>query len=125
MVRCQYLEVPQVAETHAVIGSQPHWLWGLEHGVNTHRVAIGNETVFARESLPAIGLTGMDLVRLGLEREPEEGQLESVPPPTLRLQMAGVVPPLGFVLVVRAVIVREGELVPRQSWPERCLRGEC
>ncbi len=68
MLRCQYLEVPQVAETHAVIGSQPHWLWGLEHGVNAHRVAIGNETVFARESLPAIGLTGMDLVRLGLER---------------------------------------------------------
>src|SRR5262245_52158927 len=67
-VRCQYLAIPQVAETWAVLGSQPHWLWGLEHGVNEHRVAIGNETVFARESLPAAGLIGMDLVRLGLER---------------------------------------------------------
>jgi secernin len=67
-VRCQYLDVPQVSETHAIVGSQPHWLWGLEHGVNAHRVAIGNETVFAREALPAVGLTGMDLVRLGLER---------------------------------------------------------
>jgi secernin len=67
-VRCQYLEMPQVSETHAIVGSQPHWLWGLEHGVNAHRVAIGNEIVFAREALPAIGLTGMDLVRLGLER---------------------------------------------------------
>ena len=67
-LRCQYLELPQVAETHAVLGSQPYWLWGFEHGVNRHRVAIGNETVFAKESLPAVGLTGMDLVRLGLER---------------------------------------------------------
>jgi secernin len=67
-VRCQYLQVPQASETHAILGSQPHWLWGLEHGVNAHRVAIGNETVFTREALPATGLTGMDLVRLGLER---------------------------------------------------------
>jgi dipeptidase len=67
-VRCQYIEIPQVPHTHAIVGSRPHWLWGLEHGVNRHRVAIGNETVFARETLPAVGLTGMDLVRLGLER---------------------------------------------------------
>ena len=67
-VRCQYLELPQARETHAIVGSQPYWLWGLEHGVNDRRVAIGNETVFAREMLPATGLTGMDLVRLGLER---------------------------------------------------------
>ncbi len=67
-VRCQYVDLPQPSQTHAVIGSQPYWLWGFEHGVNEHRVAIGNETVFARESLPAVGLTGMDLVRLGLER---------------------------------------------------------
>lgn len=68
MVRCQYLALPQAPQTWAVVGSQPHWLWGLEHGVNAHRVAIGNETVFARETLPGVGLTGMDLVRLGLER---------------------------------------------------------
>src|SRR5215813_8136335 len=67
-VRCQYLALPQVRRTHAVVGSQPYWLWGLEHGVNARGVAIGNETVFAKESLPAAGLTGMDLVRLGLER---------------------------------------------------------
>src|SRR5262245_33093852 len=67
-LRCQYVELEQAQATHAIIGSQPWWLWGLEHGVNEHRVAIGNETVFARESLPAVGLTGMDLVRLGLER---------------------------------------------------------
>lgn len=67
-LRCQYLEIPQVRETAALIGSQPHWLWGFEHGVNEHRVAIGNETVFAKEALGPVGLLGMDLVRLGLER---------------------------------------------------------
>jgi dipeptidase len=67
-VRCQYLEIAQVEETAAVLGSQPHWLWGFEHGVNEHRVAIGNQTVFAREPLGPTGLLGMDLVRLGLER---------------------------------------------------------
>ncbi len=67
-LRCQYLEVPQVGETAAVLGSQPYWLWGFEHGVNEHRVAIGNQTVFTRESLGPVGLLGMDLVRLGLER---------------------------------------------------------
>src|SRR6185369_17160820 len=67
-LRCQWIDVPDVRETAAVLGSQPWWLWGFEHGVNEHRVAIGNETVFAREPLGAQGLLGMDLVRLGLER---------------------------------------------------------
>lgn len=67
-VRAQYVDLPQVKTTAAVIGSRPHWLWGFEHGVNEYRVAIGNETVFAKEPLGAVGLLGMDLVRLGLER---------------------------------------------------------
>src|SRR5581483_9387596 len=67
-LRCQWIEIPDVEETAALIGSQPWWLWGFEHGVNEHRVAIGNETVFAREALEPAGLLGMDLVRLGLER---------------------------------------------------------
>jgi len=67
-VHCQYLEIPQVAETAAVTGSRPFWLWGLEHGLNEYGVAIGNEAVLTREMLPSTGLLGMDLVRLGLER---------------------------------------------------------
>ena len=67
-LRCQYIEIPQARETARVLGSQPEWLWGLEHGVNEHGVAIGNEMVATRESLGATGLLGMDLVRLGLER---------------------------------------------------------
>jgi dipeptidase len=73
-MRCQYVDIPQAEETAAVLGSQPWWLWGFEHGVNEHRVAIGNQTVFAREPLGAPGLLGMDLVRLGLERARSAGQ---------------------------------------------------
>ena len=67
-VRCQYVEVPQVRETARVLGSRPTWLWGFEMGLNEHGVAIGNETIFAHEAPADVGLIGMDLVRLGLER---------------------------------------------------------
>ena len=77
-VHCQYLEIPQVAETAALIGSRPFWLWGLEHGLNEYGVAIGNEAVLTRETLPATGLLGMDLVRLGLERSKTARQATEV-----------------------------------------------
>lgn len=68
-VRCTHVEVPQVAETYRVLGHSPWWVWGFEHGVNEHGVAIGNQTVFSREPVEETpGLIGMDLVRLGLER---------------------------------------------------------
>ena len=67
-VNCQYLEIPQVSTTAALIGSRPFWLWDFEHGLNEHGVAIGNEAVLTRERLPSTGLLGMDLVRFGLER---------------------------------------------------------
>ena len=67
-VRCQYLSIPQVAQTWECIGSRPYWLWGFEMGVNEWGVAIGNEAVLTREPYDDPGLIGMDLVRLGLER---------------------------------------------------------
>ena len=68
-LRCSYLTIPQVGETYRVMGHSPWWVWGFEHGVNEHGVAIGNHTVFSREPVEeAPGLIGMDLVRLGLER---------------------------------------------------------
>lgn len=67
-LRCQYIDILQVGETAALIGSQPFWLWGFEHGVNEHGVVIGNHTVFSKDALSGLGLIGMDLVRLGLER---------------------------------------------------------
>lgn len=68
VVRCQYIEIPQVAETLRVLGSRPFWLWGLEHGVNEAGVAVGNHTVFTRDQPSGEKLIGMDLVRLALER---------------------------------------------------------
>lgn len=68
-VRCTHIEIPQVSETYRTMGHSPHWVWGYEHGVNEHAVAIGNHTVFSREPVEGkAGLIGMDLVRLGLER---------------------------------------------------------
>lgn len=67
-VRCQYIEIDQSAQTARLIGSRPYWLWGFEHGLNEHGVAIGNHTVFTKDELSGHGLMGMDLVRLGLER---------------------------------------------------------
>ena len=67
-VSCQYIDIPQVRRTARVLGSQPEWLWGFEHGVNEYGVAIGNEMIATREPVASIGLLGMDLVRLGLER---------------------------------------------------------
>ncbi|GIW04248.1 MAG: hypothetical protein KatS3mg059_0868 [Thermomicrobiales bacterium] len=62
-VRCQYLSIPQVAQTWECIGSRPYWLWGFEMGVNEWGVAIGNEAVLTREPYNDPGLIGMDLVR--------------------------------------------------------------
>ncbi len=64
-----HIEVPDTGSS-GVLGSRPTWMWGLEHGVNEHRVAIGNERVWTTDDPRAVppALTGMDLVRLGLER---------------------------------------------------------
>ena len=67
-VRCQYVELPQATHTHAMLGSQPFWLWGFEHGVNEHGVAIGNEAIWMNAPRQPVGLLGMDLIRLALQR---------------------------------------------------------
>lgn len=73
------LSIPQAAETYATLGSSPYWSWGYEEGMNEFAVAIGNQGIYTKVLAqdiarhaegrgPAGGLTGMDLVRLGLER---------------------------------------------------------
>ncbi len=78
-IRLAYNEVPQVEYTYATLGSSPYWCWGYEEGINEYSVVIGNEAIFTRTfrqsveadhggTAPALGLVGMDVIRLALER---------------------------------------------------------
>src|SRR5687767_3678428 len=78
-VATTYVELPQAATTYTHLGSGPYWCWGYETGLNEHGVIIGNEAVFTKTFRaaaqaheagqgPALGLLGMDLIRLALER---------------------------------------------------------
>lgn len=69
-LQATYIDIPQVKETYEVILSKPFQMWGAEMGVNEHGLAIGNEAVFSRIGLAGknTGLTGMDMLRVALER---------------------------------------------------------
>jgi dipeptidase len=69
VVKCTYITIPQARRTHAVLLCRPCWMWGAEMGANEHGVAIGNEGLYARRAAPEQPvLTGMDLLRIALER---------------------------------------------------------
>jgi dipeptidase len=75
-----YLAIPQVKETYGTIICRPFWMWGAEMGANEKGVVIGNEAVFTRMPVEKKEvLTGMDLLRLALERAASASQaLETI-----------------------------------------------
>ncbi|WP_309604109.1 hypothetical protein [Phenylobacterium sp.] len=78
-LKLTYLTIPDAPATHACLLSRPFWMWGAEIGANAQGVVIGNEALHAK--IPAqrkAALTGMDLVRLGLERAASAEEAVSV-----------------------------------------------
>ncbi|MCJ7679607.1 MAG: hypothetical protein MUP70_02680 [Candidatus Aminicenantes bacterium] len=68
-LRTTYISIPQAQETHGALLCRPFWMWGAEIGANDKGVVIGNEAVWTKMPLSKKGgLTGMDLLRLALER---------------------------------------------------------
>ncbi len=81
VLRATHVEVAaHPAPTFGVLASRPTWGWGAEHGVNDQGLAVGNATIYTTldpRSAPD-GLTGMDLVRLVLERAPDADRAVSL-----------------------------------------------
>ena len=67
-VKCTFISIPQVKKTNRIFLCQPFWMFGGEMGANEFGVVIGNEAIFTNEKPEKTGLTGMDLIRLALER---------------------------------------------------------
>ena len=69
-LKTTYITIPQAEKTYEIFLSKPFQMWGAEMGVNEFGVCIGNEAVFTniKKRKKNDGLTGMDLIRLALER---------------------------------------------------------
>jgi len=113
-VRAQYLELDDPGAA-AVVLSRPTWLWGAEHGVNEHGVAIGNEMVNTVDDPGAVppALIGMDLVRLGLERGADaEGALDVMTTLLERHGQGGVADEVNKIAYWSSFLVAD----PRSAW---------
>ncbi|EMJ97138.1 MULTISPECIES: acyl-CoA--6-aminopenicillanic acid acyltransferase [unclassified Leptospira] len=68
--RLTFIDVPSSKKSREILISRPLHIWGAEMGANSKGVVIGNEAIFTKIRIEKKndGLTGMDLLRLGLER---------------------------------------------------------
>ncbi|WCL48452.1 C69 family dipeptidase [Leptospira sp. GIMC2001] len=70
VLQTSYIEISQVKESYEVILSKPITSWGAEMGANEHGLVVGYVPVFTKAAMSKnnMGLTGLDLVRVALER---------------------------------------------------------
>src|SRR5205085_10512838 len=61
-IRAKYVEIPQVRQTFAVLGSKLPGAWGLHHGVNDQGVAAGCTRYHDKLHSDRAGLLGTELV---------------------------------------------------------------
>lgn len=75
-VMATYISIDQVKKTHACVLFSPSNIFGAEMGFNAEGLVMGNEALFTKVPSDRPALTGMDLVRLVLERcsTSEEGK---------------------------------------------------
>ena len=71
VLECSYINLSLDKNHMATMGCRPYWCWGYETGMNEAGVIGGNTAVFTRgsvedKSYKKPGLTGMELLRLGL-----------------------------------------------------------
>ncbi|MEJ2722917.1 MAG: C69 family dipeptidase, partial [bacterium] len=74
-----FVRIPEAGAPLRTIGCRPFWCWGYETGMNAAGVVGGNTAVYTRslwqpENRESFGLTGMELLRLGLERGATAGE---------------------------------------------------
>jgi dipeptidase len=67
-VKTTYIEIDEVEETYSCILFCPSNIFGAEMGFNNYGLVVGNEALFTKVESYSNGLTGMDLVRLILQR---------------------------------------------------------
>ena len=67
-VHATHIEIPQARRTFSTLGCRTGKGWGLRFGVNEFHVSLACASWSSRLIRPQAGLTGPDLVRLGLER---------------------------------------------------------
>ena len=82
VIRAAFVEVAEIGAPLRTIGCRPFWCWGYEAGMNEAGVVGGNTAVYTRsfwqgENRDRLGLSGMELLRLGLERGTTADQVVS------------------------------------------------
>jgi len=78
VIRTSAGELPQARRTYTVLGCGACGHWGLTHGLNEHKVAMGMATWTSRVVSQQPGLEGAELVRLTLERSQSACQAQEV-----------------------------------------------